>query len=343
VAEWSYAVVVPTVGRPTLQACVDALAAAGDPAPRQLVLADDRRQPSGPLPVVLPVSLADRASVVSVEGRGAAAARNVGWLQVEASVSWIVFLDDDVAVGRCWAQQLAADLRTAGADVAGVQGVICVPRPKGRRPTESERETIALETSQWVTADIAYRRRALEEVGGFDERLSRFREDSDLALRLLDAGWGLGQGARRTTHPIRPAGRWTWLSRQARHGADAAMTSLHGRRWRARAGEGLGPRPGYAAATILAGASAALAGSRRRRAAALAFTGWAAVTTGVAAARIWPGPMTLGDVSVMMATSVAIPPLAVGHWLIGRWQWRNAGSWSGTDQPGGVISTNPWP
>ena len=36
----------------------------------------------------------------------------------------------------------------------------------------------------------AYRRRAFEEVGGFDTRLFAYGEDVDLALRLRRAGWG---------------------------------------------------------------------------------------------------------------------------------------------------------
>jgi N-acetylglucosaminyl-diphospho-decaprenol L-rhamnosyltransferase len=36
----------------------------------------------------------------------------------------------------------------------------------------------------------AYRRRALEEVGGFDEAIFGYLEDADLALRLRAAGWG---------------------------------------------------------------------------------------------------------------------------------------------------------
>jgi GT2 family glycosyltransferase len=35
----------------------------------------------------------------------------------------------------------------------------------------------------------AYRRRAFEQVGGFDERLFAYGEDSDLLLRLRSAGW----------------------------------------------------------------------------------------------------------------------------------------------------------
>ena len=62
---------------------------------------------------------------------------------------------------------------------------------------------------------MAYRCDVLRLVGGFDERFPRaFREDADLALRVLDAGYGLAQGQRRTTHPVRPAGWWASLRQQ---------------------------------------------------------------------------------------------------------------------------------
>jgi GT2 family glycosyltransferase len=41
----------------------------------------------------------------------------------------------------------------------------------------------------------AYRRRAFEEVGGFDERLFAYGEDVDLALRLRLAGWETAAGS----------------------------------------------------------------------------------------------------------------------------------------------------
>ena len=186
-----YVVVIPTIGRPCLQDCLDALAAACGPRPAQVVIVDDRRDTPDPLPFREPGALAGRTLVVTLEGRGPAAARNAGW-RAARPADWVVFLDDDVRVGPRWGEELAADLAGQPPEVAGVQGVIDVPLPAGRRATDWERGTAGLASARWITADMAYRRSALAEAGGFDERFPRaFREDADLALRILGLGLGL--------------------------------------------------------------------------------------------------------------------------------------------------------
>jgi HAD superfamily hydrolase (TIGR01662 family) len=322
-----YVVVVPTVGRPCLQDCLDALAAARGPLPCEVVLADDRRDTPEPLPVRVPGALAGRVTVVTLEGRGPAAARNAGWRAAQPQ-PWVVFLDDDVRVGPRWRAELAADLTGLPPEVAGVQGVIEVPLPRGRRPTDAERGTAGLATARWITADMAYRRSALAAAGGFDERFPRaFREDADLALRLLGQGWTLRRGSRRTVHPVRPAAPWASLRAQAGNADDALMRALHGRRWRERAGAPAGRRRQHVAACLAGAAAIAGAAAGRRRTAVLAGACWLAVTAEFAAARILPGPRTAREIAIMTATSVAIPPLAVGYWVAGLWRWHRARPW----------------
>jgi histidinol-phosphate phosphatase family protein len=332
-----YTVVIPTLGRSCLQDCLEALAAAQGPLPRQVVVVDDRRDTPDPLPAEVPAVLADRTEIVTLEGRGPAAARNAGWRRAEA-VEWIAFLDDDVQVSRNWRADLTSDLASQDNSVAGVQGIIHVPRPSGQRPTDAERGTDRLANARWITADMAYRRRALITAGGFDERFPRaFREDADLALRLLDQGWTLQRGARLTAHPVRPASRWASLRAQAGNADDALMTTLHGRGWHHRAAAPAGRRPmHWVSSTLAAGGSGALAasffarGSSRRslRSASLASgLGWLGVTGEFALSRILPGPRSRDEVATMAVTSALIPPLAAGHWLAGMWRSRHAGPW----------------
>jgi HAD superfamily hydrolase (TIGR01662 family) len=199
--------------------------------------------------------------------------------------------------------------------VAGVQGRITVPLPADRRPTDWERGTAGLETARWITADMAYRGDVLRLVGGFDERFPRaFREDADLALRVLDAGYGLVQGQRRTTHPVRPAGWWASLRQQRGNADDVLMDRLHGRDWRHRADAPLGRRPFHLLTTGLALAVPAALLLRRRRTAVVAGAGWAILTADFSWRRIRPGPRDRAEVLKMLTTSAAIPLAASWHW-----------------------------
>src|SRR5688500_13167555 len=121
-------VVVPTLGRPSLDALLDALAAAPGPRPAELILVDDR--PAGsPLrpdrPGLPPLR------VVRTGGGGPARARNLGWRS--AHTEWITFLDDDVVPDPDWYRRLEDDLADLGPDVGGSQGRARGPPPAGRR------------------------------------------------------------------------------------------------------------------------------------------------------------------------------------------------------------------
>src|SRR4051812_25443773 len=320
VSELRYAVVVPSLGRPSLRALLDALAAADGPRPEWLVLVDDR-SPGATEPVVdlrtLPEGIARHVLVLAGGGRGPAAARNRGWRAVPVDVDWIAFLDDDVLVPVDWCAALAADLAAAEADgAAASQALVAVPLPADRRPTDWERSTAGLAGARWITADMAYRRDALAAVDGFDERFPRaFREDADLALRVQDTGRALAVGRRRTTHPVRPTGRWTSLRQQRGNADDVLMRRLHGASWADRAGASIGRRPRHLLITAAGLLAVGGALTRRPRLTLAGALGWATGVTEFAWARIAPGPRDRSEVTTMIATSVAIPPAAVWWWL----------------------------
>jgi hypothetical protein len=303
----SFAVVVPTIGRDCLQRCLDALAAAHGPRPDAVIVVNDR--PGSPLTVE------GATAVIDGPGRGPAAARNAGWRVTESD--WVVFVDDDVVVGPDWYERLADDL-TIAARAGGVQGKLAVPLPDDRPATDWERNVSGLANARWVTADMAYRRDVLAEVGGFDERFPRaYREDADLALRVLEHGHPLVRGRRTSTHPVRPAPWWVSLTTQAGNADDPLMRRLHGPLWRERAGVPPGRRPRHLAITasgVLA-VAAALTGHRRLATAGAAL--WAGGTAELIRARVAPGPKTPREVTAMVITSIALPPVATFHWLRG--------------------------
>ncbi|MFF3316352.1 glycosyltransferase family 2 protein [Streptomyces sp. NPDC003035] len=321
----AYAVVVPTLGRPSLGRCLDALAASTGPAPARLVIVHDRPGADGSVPD-LPVPDALRPLTVVVPGRaaGPAAARNAG-AAAAGPVPWIVFLDDDVVPSAGWAEDLARDLATASEVTGAVTAHIDVPLPPDRRPTDWERNTAGLATARWITADMAFRAEALDASGGFDERFRRaFREDADLALRLLGGGWTLAEGTRRTAHPVRPADRWVSVRQQAGNADDVLMTRLHGPDWRLRAGAPRGRFPRHAAVAAAGAAALCCAAFGRRTAAAVCGAVWLAGTAEFAVARIAPGPRTREEITRMILTSALIPPVAAWHRLRGHVVHRGA-------------------
>jgi hypothetical protein len=329
-------VVVPTIGRPSLDLLLGALDAQRGPRPGRIVLVDDR--PPGatgePLAGRVPPGLTSRTTVLQSGGRGPAAARNTGWAACAAP--WIVFLDDDVVPGPDWSLDLAADLAGAAPSVAAVQGRIAVPLPAHRRPTDRERNVARLATASWITADLAVRRTMLVELGGFEERFRRaYREDTDLHLRAVARGHGFAMGQRRTTHPVGPAPWWVSVAAQRGNADDALLRARHGP-------EALGHgRRGRHQVVTAAGLVAVVAGLARRRGVALVAAGlWLAGTTELAWARIAPGPRRPQEAATMIATSMAIPPVACAQWLRGRWRWRHVDR-VGLHPPGRGTSEEP--
>ncbi len=310
----AYDLVIPTVGRASLGALLDALAGGSGPPPQRILLVDDRAAPAASL--AIPGPMAHRVEIHHGTARGPAAARNLGWRAARAP--WVVFLDDDVIPTPSWAADLATDLGRCVASSGGSQGRIVVPLPRHRRPTDWERNVHGLERARWATADLAYRRAVLAEVGGFDERFPRaYREDADLGLRVTAAGHRIESGSRSVVHPVRPAPWHVSVAKQAGNADDALMERLHGPRWRERAAAAPGGRRRHVATTAaaLVALGGALAGQRT-----IALTGalaWLASTVDLAARRIAPGPRTPAEIGAMAATSAALPVAATHAYLRG--------------------------
>jgi histidinol-phosphate phosphatase family protein len=222
---------------------------------------------------------------------------------------------DDVALGPGWLMALEHDLATADDRTVGVQARIRVPVGPGPLD-DRDRQTRQLETGRWITADMAYRRRALAETGGFDESFRRaYREDSDLGLRAGELG-ELMRGERLTEHPVRTESWAAAIGRQRGNADDVAMRRLHGRAWRAASSS---PRGRLHRHLALMGALASTSLLWRRHRGAAAVT--AAVVAGgygeLLADRASGVDRTPSDLLGVAASTLAIPPAAVAWWLWG--------------------------
>jgi glycosyltransferase involved in cell wall biosynthesis len=266
--------------------------------------------------------LEGRLHVLAGAGRGPAAARNRGWR--ETTGEWVVFLDDDVVPDPGWREALIDDL-AADARVGAVAARIHVPVPDPARATDWQRQVMGLAEAPWVTADIAYRRSALDAVGGFHEGFTAaYLEDTDLAVRVRSVGFDLRRGRRTTAHPVGPAPWWTSVTRQRGNADDALLRRRYGRHWRRATGVPRGRRAAHTITTAAALSAIGATATRRRDAALAAAAVWLALSVEFATRRTLAGPRTAREAITMAVTSVAIPPMATLHWMRGRWHHRRA-------------------
>jgi glycosyltransferase involved in cell wall biosynthesis len=182
-------VVIPTYDRRALlETTLDSVAAL-DPAPGQVIVVSDGST-DGSDEVVEARGL----ELVRTDRAGAGGARNAGWQAAGGEI--VAFLDDDCVAAPGWAAALVDGFTSPS--VGFVQGQTIPAGPVGRHD-----RTIHVKPEQclYESCNIAYRRDALVEVGGFDvawfERVRGrrrgpgrpFGEDTDLAWRVRRAGW----------------------------------------------------------------------------------------------------------------------------------------------------------
>ncbi len=118
------------------------------------------------------------------ENGGPAAARNTGWRTAAGEV--VAFVDDDCTPEPGWLAGLErAFARNPRLGV--VQGwTRAAEGPRGQWTIARE---ISDETPWFEGCNIAYRRVALEETGGFDEEIRWYGEDTSAGWKVLDAGF----------------------------------------------------------------------------------------------------------------------------------------------------------
>lgn len=193
------AVVIPTRNRASLLAgALTRVAAARRALPpgqqAEIVVVDDGSTDGTPalLAAALRDGQIDRA-LRNETAQGPASARNRGWRSSRAGL--IAFTDDDCEPQDGWLTALATTLRAAPPRIAGVGGRVRPAAPglvadymtlhRILEPPDS--------LAYVVTACCAFRRAALEEVNGFDERVRLAGgEDPGLCLALRARGWRLG-------------------------------------------------------------------------------------------------------------------------------------------------------
>lgn len=191
-------------------------------------------------------SLGEARVLASAGRRGLSGARNTGLAQVTGDV--VAFLDDDACADADWLAQLAGAFADAG--VVGAGGWIA-PRWEGAEPRWLASELYWIvgcsyrglppagaELRNPIGANMAFRRSALLDLGGFHEGVGRVGdrplgdEETELGIRAR-ARWPQARivhvPAARVRHAV-PATRASWrylLSRCWSEGRSKALLAQH--------------------------------------------------------------------------------------------------------------------
>jgi GT2 family glycosyltransferase len=213
-------------GASTIRDCCEALTRLSYPTYEVIVVddgsTDDTAAIAGQYDVVL----------IRTENRGLSNARNIGLAAATGEI--VAYIDDDAYPDPEWLTYLAATfLNTSHVGIGGPN----LP-PTGKRPiaecvaqapggpvhvliTDREAEHIP-------GCNMAFRRDALEAIGGFDPRFRTAGDDVDVCWRLRERGWTLGfhPGALVWHHP-RDSVRAYW-KQQTGYGRAEAMLE---RKW----------------------------------------------------------------------------------------------------------------
>jgi O-antigen biosynthesis protein len=226
--DWpSVSVVVCTYnGSATLRECLKGIEELDYPDYETIVIDDGSTDASAAIAEEYDVRL------IRTENRGLSVARNTG---LEAASGEIVaYLDDDTRPDRHWLRYLAAAL--TGTSHAGVGGPNVAP------PTpDLVSECVDLtpggpihvllsdrEAEHIPGCNMAFRRAALVEIGGFDPQFHIAGDDVDICWRLRDAGWTLGFSPGAMVWHRRRSSIRAFLQQQRQYGRAEALLE---RKW----------------------------------------------------------------------------------------------------------------
>ncbi len=133
--------------------------------------------------------------LISVSNGGLSAARNLGWRAATGEI--VAYTDSDTRIDPDWLSFLVQPFLTS--DAVGVGGpniapeddgwiAQCVAQSPGGPTHVLLNDTVA---EHIPGCNMAFRRWALEEVGGFDPIYTRAGDDVDICWRLQERGWRL--------------------------------------------------------------------------------------------------------------------------------------------------------
>jgi GT2 family glycosyltransferase len=166
--------------------------------------------------------------LIQTENRGLSSARNTGWQAATGEI--VAYLDDDAWPDRDWLLYLAKAFQDGG--YGGVGGPNIPPPSDGpiaqcvaNAPGGPIHVLLSDTEAEHIPGcNMAFRRDALAEVGGFDPQFRVAGDDVDVCWRVQDAGYRLGfSPAAMVWHHRRNSVRAYWRQQRGYGKAEALL------------------------------------------------------------------------------------------------------------------------
>ena len=166
--------------------------------------------------------------LISTENRGLSNARNTGWQAADGEI--IAYIDDDAYPDPHWLQYLAHTFMTT--EYMGVGGPNIAPADDGpvadcvaNAPGRPVHVLLSDREAEHIPGcNMAFRREALQAIGGFDPRYRAAGDDVDVCWRVQEQGWKIGfHAAAMDWHHCRNSIRTYWKQQQGYGKAEALL------------------------------------------------------------------------------------------------------------------------
>lgn len=168
--------------------------------------------------------------LINIEHQGLSAARNVGMRAASGEI--VAYIDDDARPDKHWLQYLAAAFLNS--DHVGVGGPNLTPLGDGQitecvgnSPGNPTHVLISDEEAEHIPGcNMAFRKTALEAIGGFDSRHWIAGDDVEICWRLRQSGWTLGFSPSAVVWHHRRNSVKTYLKQQLNYGKAEALLEM---------------------------------------------------------------------------------------------------------------------